>query len=461
MKKRIAIFGGSFNPPGIHHQKIAKLLANRFDVVKIIPCGPRPDKETTNDIEPLHRAVMSDQTFFGLKDNIDVELFDLEHGTFTRNHATQKLYASEGEVWHVVGSDIIQGGSNKESYIHKVWENGHEMWDKLNFVVVKRNGVKYDKKDLPPNSEVINLDFDGSSRDIRQNAFDRQNIDNLVTPEVASYMARYGLFRGGILAKDIKINLQRPRLLIKTDKHNPKAEEIKKRLSHLIDEESPNLVVAIGGDGTMLHTIKDYWRLRVPFFGINVGHVGFLMNDVGADIANIFNNDLILRSSPLLHVEVVDKDGTQKHSLVFNDAWVEAEPGKTGWFEVLVDGETKISHLMGSGVLAATAAGSTAFARAMGAHPLPVGTNLLVVAGSNVSQPLNWNGGVNLPLDSEIIFRTKDKTGWRKIFAFVDGVGIGEVKEMKIRVSRIASAELAFLPNHDIKKKLMLTQFPS
>ena len=52
VSQRIAVFGGSFNPPGKHHRLIAELLAKDFDKVLVVPCGPRPDKATTQEIDP-------------------------------------------------------------------------------------------------------------------------------------------------------------------------------------------------------------------------------------------------------------------------------------------------------------------------------------------------------------------------------------------------------------------------
>ena len=65
--QRIAIFGGSFNPPGLHHRRLAETLARKFDEVRVIPCGPRPDKEATNAVPAIFRAALCDITFGGMR----------------------------------------------------------------------------------------------------------------------------------------------------------------------------------------------------------------------------------------------------------------------------------------------------------------------------------------------------------------------------------------------------------
>lgn len=459
--KRIAVFGGSFNPPGLYHQRIVTALAPKFDVVKIIPCGPRPDKPVTNDIEPIHRAVMADLTFGCVAPNVEVELFDLENGTFTRNHELEARYASDGEVWHVVGTDLIGGGGSGTSRIQQIWAQGPEIWRRANFVVTLRRGTTFDPTDLPPRHMLLRGGRSGSSEDIRSRSFKRQSIKGLVTPEVEAYIERHSLYRGRGDLKQMELRLAAPQLLVVADPRNPEALALKERLSGLIDEAEPNLIVAIGGDGTMLHIIRDHWRRRLPFLGINTGHFGFLLNDVKSEVsAEFFGRDFIVRRSPLLYVETMDREGIRRSTLAFNDAWLQARPGSVGWFEVRIDGEVRIPHLVGDGVLVATAAGSTASARAMGANPIPVGTDLLIVVGSNVTQPLNWRNGANLPIDSVVEFRNTDPSGWRAAYGFADGINLGEIIEMKVRVSRTAAAEVVFTPDHDLRKKLALTQFP-
>ena len=106
MSPTIAIFGGSFNPPGAHHRVIAEQLAAQFDELLIIPCGPRPDKPVTNDVDPVYRAAMVDMTFRGIP-GVRVELFDLESRTFTRQVALEEQHRTRGEVYHVIGSDLL------------------------------------------------------------------------------------------------------------------------------------------------------------------------------------------------------------------------------------------------------------------------------------------------------------------------------------------------------------------
>jgi NAD kinase len=106
----------------------------------------------------------------------------------------------------------------------------------------------------------------------------------------------------------------------------------------------------------------------------------------------------------------------------------------------------------------ATAAGSTSYARAMGATPLPFNAQLLTLAGSNVLHPEFWHPAV-LTSDSVVTVRNLDPAK-RPLRGFIDGVGQGAVLEMTARVSNIAAVELLFTREHDPVAKLAVLQFP-
>ena len=222
------------------------------------------------------------------------------------------------------------------------------------------------------------------------------------------------------------------------------------------DHPDPAVILVVGGDGTMLRAIRQHWADRLPFYGLNTGHVGFLLND--PDGHHFWHADLRRYKLPLLDVTAVAADGSHRQEVGFNDCWLERDGGQTSWIEVTVNGAVRLSRLVADGLLIATAAGSTGYARAMGAVPLPFNVALLTLAGSNVFSPRDWRPAV-LGTDSVVTLRNLDP-GKRPLRGFVDGVPLGPVDSLTVRVSPTACAELLFTGEHDPVAKLAGLQFP-
>jgi NAD+ kinase len=457
MTRRIAVFGGSFNPPGLHHRNLATALASRFDEVVIVPHGPRADKPTANDVDSVHRAILNDLAFRGL-DRVRLDLYDLEQSQFSRTHELEARYSPHGEVWHVVGTDLLQGGETGDSFVHRVWENGAEIWNNYRFAVVPRPGFEVAEENMPPHHEVIpaESDFEGSSFAIREKAFRRERLAGLVTSDVASYIDRYRLYRGTVVGRTSTWNPD-PRLIIYHDQRNPKARALAERFGQFASDD-PDCILVIGGDGTMLQAIREHWRLRLPFLGVNAGHLGFLLNapDEVPD-SLVPEEGLLLRHLPLIYVETEGTDGTLRSDLAFNDAWIERAGSQAAWVEVKVNGAVRIPKLVCDGVLVATAAGSTAYARSMGASPLLADTPALVLVGSNVMTPPGFKSAL-LSVDADIEWTSLGGEK-RPLNAYVDGIFQGQVTRFRARASRIAAVELAFLPDHDMAEKIARLQF--
>ncbi|MFA6588602.1 MAG: NAD(+)/NADH kinase [Patescibacteria group bacterium] len=456
---RIAIYGLSANPPGLHHRRIVMNLTQQFDRVIVVPCGPRPDKLTTNDIAPIHRAVMTDLTFGDIP-KVTVDLTDLEQDIFTRTWTLLDRYSEAGECWLVVGSDLIIGGANGQSIIQLEWEHGLEIWQK-SIMVVPRHNFPYQPEDLPPQVMLLPDIHDGSSTEIREKVFSHQAFYDLVMPAVAEYIERHGLYRGmqpNFLSPETSI--AKPRVLCVIDSLNPRAGEIAEWLTPVCVEDLPNCIVAVGGDGFMLQVIREHWRKRLPIIGLNAGHRGFLLNEfpAGTNVHSFFRKLTILQS-PLLYVTAVLSNGSTISQLAFNDAWLRSiNGGQAAWLEVTVDDEVRLPKLVGDGALIATAGGSTSYARALGVKPMPVGTQQIILAGMNVFEPFGW-GPVHLGLSQRVQLRSLDSEK-RGVEGFVDGIPLGRVISLDVRVSRIAAAELAFLPGNDPQRKILALQFP-
>ena len=239
------------------------------------------------------------------------------------------------------------------------------------------------------------------------------------------------------------------------DRDKSEAEQLAASLAPFVSDPA-EVILVIGGDGTMLRAIRQHWRDGLPFYGLNTGHLGFLLNDPHR--LDFWSRDLRRYRLPLLDISTTGLDLQVRHEVAFNDCWIERETGQTAWVEVSVNDELRMERVVADGMLIATAAGSTSYARAMGATPLPFNANLLTLAGSNVLKPEFWRPAV-LPSDSRIRLRNLDpvKRPWR---GFIDGLGQGAVLEMSARVSETAFVELLFAPEYDPVAKLAVTQFP-
>jgi NAD+ kinase len=253
------------------------------------------------------------------------------------------------------------------------------------------------------------------------------------------------------------LSVPEPRLLVVSDPHNKVKTFVAKEELEKYAHRHPNLIAVVGGDGFMLHTIRRLWHRRLPFFGVNVGHRGFLLNEPTV-IKRRFPEEVALYHLPFLEVEAELESGRVKRMLGFNDAWVERAKSQTAWIEVKINSTTRLRRLVADGALVSTPAGSTAYAMAMGASPLPLDAQTLVLVGANVSQPHGFKP-CYLPLGSEIEFVTCDPVK-RPMIGVVDGLRQGRVKRFRVTVSKMASVELAFAGKHNLTEKLAGIQFP-
>ena len=452
--KRVAVYAGSFDPPAVHHRRIAELLAGQFDEVVVFPSGPRPDRPTLDSL-PIHRAVMADLNFRRVA-KVRVDLSDIEGSRFTPNHEYDRAFGGPGvTVSHVVPAAAVRGGAAGDAKVQTEWAHGPDLWTAADFTVLREAGEPVDAADLPPIGRTLEVPPHATGNLIRSLLFEGEPVDGLLVPEVEAYVRRHGLFRPTPPARECVFRVPAPRLRIVYDNRRKEAAAVAKALKKY-ESPDPEAIAVIGGDGTMLRAIRLHWRDRLPFFGLNLGHLGFLLNDKSH--LEFWTEDLRLYQLPLLWVETVGTDGTKQEAVAFNDCWVERQTGQTAWVEVAVNGRVRMPKVVADGMLIATAAGSTSYARAMGATPLPFNAPLLTLAGSNVLQPEFWHPAV-LTTDSTVTVRSLDSVK-RPLQGFVDGVDVGRVAEMTVRLSNVGAVELLFTREHDPVAKLAVLQFP-
>lgn len=455
--RRVAVFTGSFDPPTAFHRNVVEALRGRgFDEVVVRPSGPKKyDNPEVEHAKPIHRAVLTDLAFGNLP-GVTVDLSDLDDATFTPHYSLDDLLSDRGEVWHVVPAEFITGGRASDSAIHNKWELGLDAWATRRFVVLHPAGAAPDAADLPPTHQLLEVEGHVATADIRLRVFQHGNARPDVSDYVDEYIQRYRLFTGLTVPRETHVRLNAPRLKIVTADRSEKALRAAEPFRHL-ESPNPTHILVLGGDGTMLQAIRDLWRLRLPFLGLNAGTLGFLMNEQLPPAMN--ETELVLYRMPMMRVDAELPDGKRVQSLAFADAWVERDSGQAAWLKIDVDGHTQVPRVVGDGLLVATPAGSSAYARAMGATSVPLTAPVFTLAGSNVFRPRFWKP-VALPETAHVSLTTLDFNGKRPVRGFIDGQPIGPVKSMHIRVSTVANVELGFTPEFDLSARLLRSMFP-
>ena len=132
--------------------------------------------------------------------------------------------------------------------------------------------------------------------------------------------------------------------------------------------DEADLVVVVGGDGTMLNAARRLGERAVPLVGVNLGRLGFLTDLSRAEacrqLGEILDGRYRAESRSMLDAEVTRGGNRIFHTLALNDVVVNrGKLGKMIEFELMVDGEF-VYHLRSDGMIVATPTGSTAYALA-------------------------------------------------------------------------------------------------
>lgn len=195
--KRIAVYGGSFNPPGRHHRAISERLRSVFDRVIIVPSGARESKPGIFRVPAEHRKAMVALAFASVA-NVEFDYTDLDQGIFTPTVDLESRYRKrwpEAEIWFVVGADIVRGGRDGDSEIQRQWVSGRKVWEELHIAVITHNACAVESADLPPKAEVIEMgETIGRSTMIRDAFESGRTPAEFLDPAVAGYIAAYGLY---------------------------------------------------------------------------------------------------------------------------------------------------------------------------------------------------------------------------------------------------------------------------
>ena len=215
------------------------------------------------------------------------------------------------------------------------------------------------------------------------------------------------------------------------------------------------MIIVIGGDGFMLETLKKYNKYNKPFYGINSGNYGFLMNKF-SDKMNFdkLNKSRLVSISPLEMI-VKTKSNIIKKSIAINEISILRQSRQTASLGIKNGKKQIIKHLISDGVLVSTPAGSTAYNLSVHGPILSLDSNLLSICPISAFRPRRWKGKT-VSDKSRILIKNLNYIK-RPISAVADNIEVRNAKSIIIRTNKKIKFNLLFDKNRSLQKKLKLS----
>ena len=136
----------------------------------------------------------------------------------------------------------------------------------------------------------------------------------------------------------------------------PAAQQARRKLARRYGQTSParaDIVVALGGDGFMLETVHAVLGRNVPIYGMNLGSVGFLMNEYAADgLPERLAAAVPTRIHPL--TMTAQAPGGSITAIAFNEVSLLRQTRQAAKIRITLDDKTRLQELICDGLLVAT-----------------------------------------------------------------------------------------------------------
>ncbi len=222
-------------------------------------------------------------------------------------------------------------------------------------------------------------------------------------------------------------------------------------------EDKADVIVALGGDGFMLHTLNRTQDLSTPVYGMNRGTVGFLMNEYS-------ESDLMERLAAAeeevinpLQMTAETMDGTKHRALAINEVSLRRGGAQAAKLKITIDGRLRLEELVCDGALLATPAGSTAYNYSAHGPILPIGSDVLALTAVAPFRPRRWRGAL-VPKAAKVRFDVIEPDK-RPVHADADSRWVENVIWVEVSSHPEVSHRILFDPGHGLEERLIREQF--
>jgi NAD+ kinase len=240
----------------------------------------------------------------------------------------------------------------------------------------------------------------------------------------------------------------------------PEARKALKRLTKLYGNVSPSkavVVVALGGDGLMLQTLRRAMKADKPIYGMHRGTIGFLMNEYRD---RGLRERLTAAQTTVIHPLVMrarDLKGKLTEHYAINEVSLFRQTYQVARLAISVDGKERLPELMADGVLVSTPAGSTAYNLSAQGPIIPINAPMLAVTPISPFRPRRWRGAL-LPDSARVTIRVIDPER-RPVAAVADHAEVRAVRDVDIRMDHSVSMQMLFDPGHSLEERILSEQF--
>lgn len=221
--------------------------------------------------------------------------------------------------------------------------------------------------------------------------------------------------------------------------------------------EDADVIIVIGGDGELLHALHKYIYLNKPFYGINAGSIGFLMNEFHEkDFLKNLETTKVTELYPLM-MKATDHEGIIHEAMAINEVSIFRKTNQAAKFGIEVDGIERMSQLSADGAIVATSAGSSAYNLSAGGTIVPLGSNVLCLTPICPFRPRRWHGAI-LPDKVKITFNIIDAHK-RPVNAVADFHEYQNVTKVEVTSMKNHSISILYDKNHTFEDRVIKEQF--
>ncbi len=221
--------------------------------------------------------------------------------------------------------------------------------------------------------------------------------------------------------------------------------------------KNSNVIVVLGGDGSILSLINNKEYLKKKIYGMNRGTIGFLLNNFSEkNLLDRIKSSIEFKLNPV-SMQVTDIYNKKYKALSLNEVSLLRQNRFAANVKVNVNKTVKINKLVCDGILVSTPAGSTAYNLSAHGPILPLNSSLLALTPICPFRPRRWKGAL-VNEKSKITLNILDPIN-RPVSATAGQVEVRNVKNVEVAYDFNISLKLLFDKTQNLEEKIFNEQF--